>query len=665
MSEFQPEKSPRWGVRSNEFSPSSDEISPPSSSENTVEAETIANVIYDVIQRRHRGEQVCNDDIMAAHPELMPALREELLGLDAVHRAIIMATNPAQRDSFDQDLPICSRAEAPPNGDGDENDRVKRLRIQGYILDHEINSGGQATVFKAIQERTGRTVAVKVFHGGPFVGSRGRKRFDRESDIMARLNHPFVVGIIDRGRTEDGSFFLVMDFIEGTNLDGCIRKLGKDTAAVVRVFIKIALAVEDAHQQGIVHRDLKPMNILVDCRGDPHILDFGMARLLDDFNEGVEGMDHAALTRTGQMLGSLPWSSPEQTAGNHDAVDARSDVYALSVMLFSAITGEFPYPVTCNPRAAVLHIANTPPAPLARLAQQHGMAIPKGLERVVQKALAKSPNDRHPSAAAFARDLDACLAGKPPSIPRRRSGVWWGILIFGLAAVLAVVLFEILWRSDPPSSLVNNLDMHFVRIARGSVTAEGWAGFSGTVKADGLESFSVDHDLYLSTKVITQNDYFRVTGKNPSASFYDLTSPVQNVTQAQAIEFCRVLSNRERRKYRLPTAEEWKYAYYGGQLQPLTPANLDHIAWYAGNSSFRPHPVGLKLPDRRGLYDMIGNVRQWCADPGQTDSSALVEGADYATPASECLQPAKLEKELPTSTAQTTIGFRVVCESPD
>ena len=226
-----------------------------------------------------------------------------------------------------------------------------------------------------------------------------------------------MVGILDKGRTADGSFFLVMDFVEGTDLNTYARRLGKDTAAIIRLFVKVASAVDEAHQLGIVHRDLKPMNILVDSRGEPHVLDFGMARVLYDLGSVSEpASEQASLTQTGQVLGSLPWTSPEQVFGSPDAVDAQCDVYALGVMLFTTLAGEFPYPVIGGPRAISYHVANTPPASLTRLAQRNGMTVTAGLEEIVYEALSKSPGERYASAGLFARDLEAWLEGKPRSI---------------------------------------------------------------------------------------------------------------------------------------------------------------------------------------------------------------------------------------------------------
>jgi hypothetical protein len=242
-------------------------VTPPESNASS-NSDLVAQVIREVITRRAQGERISSAQVMASNPELMPALRGELLALDAIHSTVVLGQTKTT-------TPI-------------ESDPHTGLRIDGYFVEREISSGGQATVFKAVQERTGRVVAVKIMHGGPFMGSRGRKRFDRESKILADLNHPNVVGILDKGRTSDGSFYMVMDFVEGCCLDAYVRKLGKNTSAIVALFAKIACAVDEAHRLGIVHRDLKPMNILVDSRGEPHILDFGMARILPSDGNAFE-----------------------------------------------------------------------------------------------------------------------------------------------------------------------------------------------------------------------------------------------------------------------------------------------------------------------------------------------------------------------------------------
>ena len=491
---------------------------------------------------------------------------------------------------------------------------------------------------------------------------------------MARLNHPNVVTILDRGRTADGSFFLVMDYIGGANLDCFVRELGKDAAPIARLFVKIANAIDDAHQHGIVHRDLKPMNILVDRRGEPHILDFGMARLLRDDEDGNIATSIEGLTRTGQVLGTLPWTSPEQVSNSPDAVDARSDVYALGIMLFASLTGQFPYPVDGNLPSITHHIANTPPASPTRLAQRHGIKIHGSLEDVILKALSKSPSKRYQSAGLFARDLEASLAGKPRSLRRLVSRKLPLAALLGLLVGLALVPFNQLPVAKPHTSFVNSIGMRFVRVPPDGALPVPLP----------IEHHDIDHQqapanlgngpFFISTTLVTQDEFVRVTGRNPARQ-QGPNIPVQFVTWDDATAFCNMLGERENRRYRLPTAAEWKFAWRVGGSSNLSKDTLDATAWYVGNSGSHLHAVAQKSPDRSGLYDMIGNVRQWCSVGVSPPSNSTtrsdsprkllqpVEGADYLTPASGCLLPTEV-KESP-AISRPFIGFRVVCESLD
>jgi serine/threonine protein kinase len=651
----------------------------PSSTGASGDRDILLNVIAEVITRRARGERVSSEEVIASHPELMPDLRDDLLSLDEIHRVVVQDQAQFSANGLADGMPASPRGELIALKDSvSERSQDARLRIHGYCIEREISSGGQATVFRAMQEKTGRTVAVKIMHGGPFAGSRGRKRFDRESIILARLNHPNVVGILDRGRTADGSFFLVMDFIEGRGLDAFVEELGTDTTAIIRTFIKIANALDDAHRHGVVHRDLKPMNILVDTRSEPHILDFGMARLQADSDQAADGAtDQTTLTRTGQVLGSLPWSSPEQVCASSDTIDARSDVYALGVMLFAALAGEFPYPVKGIPSAVTQHITNTPPASLTRLAQRHGITVNRCLEQIVLKALRKLPSQRYESAGLLSRDLESWLSGKTLPLQRRVSYLRLA-KTFAVIAGLSLLLCNGPSVINPPPSFVISLGMRFARITRGTTSLGTLANGPSEVDPPGIGFLSVKQDFYMSATDVTQRQYLRVIGWLPSRpTAIGVDVPVQFVTWSEATAFCEALSRRYHRKYRLPTSAEWKFAFYSGQSTSLTGNQLGTVAWYADNAGLCVQAVAQKLPDHWGLYDMIGDVRQWCTDPPGSSSTSisrnnaigksaqLVEGTDYLSPASACLRPSRLEMECPPETSLPTIGFRVVCESAD
>src|SRR6266850_6110106 len=264
------------------------------------QASIITQIVSEVLERRLKGELVLDEDVISVNRQLLPELAQELKVLHRIDEAV--------RDARKAGPIAAPSSTAPQNGDGNGNgsksaarveDEPIRITIEGYYIQHRFSHGGQATVFQAVQASTGRKVAIKVIHGGSLTSSERRARFEREAEILASLKHPNIVSIIDRGRASDGSFFFVMELIEGPTLDEYLQsKHEQDLLAVVRLFATIADAVDEAHRNNVVHRDLKPSNIRIDARGEPHILDFGLARLLEE-----DQFDSAGpLTITGQVV---------------------------------------------------------------------------------------------------------------------------------------------------------------------------------------------------------------------------------------------------------------------------------------------------------------------------------------------------------------------------
>lgn len=278
--------------------------------------------------------------------------------------------------------------------------------VPGYKVLREIHRGGQGVVYLAVQESTKRKVALKVMREGPFAGPHDRVRFEREVRVLAQLNNANIVTIHDSG-SHAGCFYYVMDYIPGHVLDEYVKQASLAPREILRLFATICNAVNAAHLRGVIHRDLKPSNVRVSPDGIPHVLDFGLAKVSDN-QSSVTSMP-TQMTATGQFIGSLPWASPEQAGGDPAAVDVRTDVYSLGVMLYQLLTGRFPYTVEGPMRLVLDNIVTVePPRPRTLNRQISGDA-----EAVVMKALAKAKEQRYQTAGEVARDLERCLAGEP------------------------------------------------------------------------------------------------------------------------------------------------------------------------------------------------------------------------------------------------------------
>jgi serine/threonine protein kinase len=296
------------------------------------------------------------------------------------------------------------------------------IQATGYTFGRELGRGGQAVVYLALQQSTGRKVAIKVFRQQALADEQALARFKREVQVLAALDHPNIVGIVDTGTASDGSHFIVMSYVAGLPLDEYVKQVqdNANPARVLKLFLKICAAVNVAHLRGIVHRDLKPSNIRIDERGEPHILDFGLAHTALDHLAGREG----PVSVTGEFLGSLPWCSPEQAEAEPERIDIRSDVYSLGVILYQILTGgEFPYVVVGNIRDVldnILKVAPTPPSKRAQKADYGRMGLPpinSTIERIVLKALAKNREERYQSAGELGREIAGYLGGQRAAAP--------------------------------------------------------------------------------------------------------------------------------------------------------------------------------------------------------------------------------------------------------
>jgi tetratricopeptide (TPR) repeat protein len=314
--------------------------------------------------------------------------------------------------------------------------------ITGYKIIREIGHGGMGVVYEALQEGTHRNVALKVMLSGPFASPAARLRFDREVELAARLQHPAIVRVLESSLLPTGQRYYAMDLVGGLALDRHVAQVKPDLRTLLGLFVELCGAVEHAHQHGVIHRDLKPGNVLVDAEGKPHVLDFGLAKATDQVDSTATLA--AEVSSPGQVMGTLRYLSPEQAAGRPEEVDQRTDVYALGVVLFEAVTGSMPYDTTGHPSTVIQRILEQPPARPSSLSDR----VDGELETILLKALEKEKIRRYQSAREMGEDLGRYLRGeailaKPPStLYRLRKKVWkhrWRVAIGTAALVLTVV----------------------------------------------------------------------------------------------------------------------------------------------------------------------------------------------------------------------------------
>jgi serine/threonine-protein kinase len=281
------------------------------------------------------------------------------------------------------------------------------MNFGDYELLEQIGRGGQGVVFRARQKSLNRTVALKVINLGQWASKAHLKRFRLEAEAAAKLEHPGIVPIHEVGE-RDGSCYFSMKFVEGGQLDEVVKRETMPIRRAVEFIAKVARIVHYAHEHGILHRDIKPGNILLDAKGEPHLTDFGLARLVES---------ESTVTRTMEVLGTPSYMAPEQAAGNNAAVSSVTDIYGLGAVLYQLLTGQPPFAGGTTYETIKLLLDTEPRQP--RLLNPK---IDRDLSIICLKCLEKDPKRRYSSALALAEDLERWLKHEP--IQARRSGIF-------------------------------------------------------------------------------------------------------------------------------------------------------------------------------------------------------------------------------------------------
>jgi serine/threonine protein kinase len=506
-------------------------------------------------------------------------------------------------------------------------------RLGDYEILGIVGGGGMSVVLKGYDPLLKRTVALKLLAAHLAGSAAARYRFLREAQAAAAITHENVVAIhaVQAGPPA----YLVLQFIVGTTLQQRLNQVGPlPVEEVRRIGMQLAAGLAAAHAQGLIHRDIKPANVLIEeGTGRVKLADFGLARAFDD----------TSLSQPGSVLGTPLYMSPEQARGAR--IDQRSDLFSLGSVLYALCAGQAPFNAPQS-MAVMKRICEEAPAPLRRV----NVSVPAWLDSIIQKLLAKDPADRFQSATEVVEALEKrqVVARSP-----RRGRRWWligvALLLLGLLSVL-VVRFLLpprpedcpapVHRIDPPQpqlpTFKNRLGMEFVLVPKGAFWLNGSAGHPSSW------DWEFDYAFYLGKYEVTQEQWTSLMGHNPShftrpnvpreISDAELKRfPVERVSWIDAQKFLRRLNEVAPEPgwvYCLPTAVEWEYACRGGPMPMKNPAEgaFDYYLDRPTNQLRpdqaniretglnRPCPVGSFAPNRLGLYDMHGNVYEWCHD---------------------------------------------------
>jgi serine/threonine protein kinase/tetratricopeptide (TPR) repeat protein len=383
------------------------------------------------------------------------------------------------------------------------------MEFGDYALLEEIGRGGQGVVYRARQKSLNRTVALKVIGLGQWSTTPHLRRFRHEAEAAARLEHPQIVPIYEIGE-RGGSCYFSMKFVEGGQLDQIVRREPMSTRRAAELLVKIARTVQFAHERGILHRDIKPGNILLDQNGEPHLTDFGLARLIEQ---------ESTVTNSFDVLGTPSYMAPEQAAGHVKKLSPAADVYSLGAVFYQMLTGQPPFAGGTTYETIRMVLESEPRSP-----RLWNPKVDVDLATICLKCLEKEPQRRYPSALALAEDLERWLRREP--IRARRTGFFtrgrkWlqrnpttAISAVSLAGLVAAVGM-LLWKSDlvrpPPSTGIAVLPFENLSNDRED------ASFADGVQDDILTKLAKIADL----KVISRTSVMGYRGKQNTREIAD------------------------------------------------------------------------------------------------------------------------------------------------
>ena len=543
--------------------------------------------------------------------------------------------------------------------------------IPGYELGPLLGRGGMGTVFRARRIADGTEVAVKVAMVNSAQAAALMERLAREAAALARLEHPNILRVLDSGTTGDGRFFLVTELAEGGDLAQRLEAGPLTATKAAQLFRETASAVQAAHEAGILHRDIKPANVLLDATGSARLADFSLARLLQ-----ADGSPAFSLTGGGDVFGTPYYLAPETRRGAA-TIDARADIFALGVLLHEMLTGRVPI----GHYVPASQVANLPPA----------------VDALIARCLAEDPAARPADVQTLLKEFDQAWKARSP-FPK-------STLLITVAAIVILSPLVFLFKPGGPRSsaavqatrsrpFVNSLGMQFVPAPGTAVLFSIWE----TRRRDFAAFASNAPDRVARAEAAWRNAPGQPTPEHP----------VSSVDLPTALLFCDWLTMQERAlgrigsndTYRLPTDEEWSRAAGLREETGATPQERDAAmsrgrGYYAWGRTWPPPergipanfaadeandvgrrsqlrsrdawaytaPVGSFPPNDAGLFDMSGNVAEWCDSAwNQSGEEKVLRGGSWNQSSPAALRLTTRQSALPVG-HMPGAGFRVVLQT--
>lgn len=483
-----------------------------------------------------------------------------------------------------------------------------------YVIEKKIGAGGFGITYKATQIGLNRTVCIKEYflagkctrntrlrtviaQENPGLFEKYRAAFVKEAKMLDELNHPNIVNVIDVF-DEHNTSYMVMSFIQGTSLQDIVEKNGPlQYAEAVNYIGQITNAIDFVHKRNILHRDIKPDNVMITSDYKAILIDFGNAR---EFEQDKTQMHTSIFTRC--------YAPPEQYEAN-SRKGSYTDIYALGATLYFALTGKEPL----ESGARAIEKMPTP--------KELCPNIPEEINRTIMKAMQLKPENRHQTVKEFMDDLlnirpseeieDEVELAKSIIAKRNKiKKIVTSSIITAVIVIAAVFVIRYISKLPPKwDGLTDEIEMIWV---------EGGT-FEMGVRPEEKHPVKLE-GYYISKYEITQEQYERLMNANPSENTSERNLPVENVSWNDAQKFINVLNEVTGGNYSLPTEAQWEYAARGGvkktenNMKFAGSENIEDVAWYIENSEYTTHPVGLKNPNQLGIYDMNGNVAEWCLD---------------------------------------------------